>query len=434
MEIVCFPNGVNGLHPKQGIRDLKDAGFRQVVLDFAWINGVHETNFVRTTAKAKKEVRPRTWLSEHPQAVESVVTPYIEALTAAGFSQPIAFAPYVGWLKEEAEEGIDLTDLLTEFVEACLQVAGRAGCHAMAVRPLIPEIIAGRDLWEANREYLLRLAATARPLGIKLLLRSASKGKNGRILRGVCADEAVAAQWIDDLNAEAGADIFGYCLNVGLCNVFGQNMYDVAVTMGKRLKAVILADSSSVWGGGMLPFSFAQKGQSQTDWLNLVRGLRKINFDGDLIMSCGDTVAAFSPLLRPEVLKLAKKTADYIAWQVGMEQLLEKYSVRVLFGAGNMCRNYLKSYGEKYPPLFTCDNNSALWGKKFCGLEVRSPESLRDLPEGCAVFICNTYYREIEHQLREMGIKNPVEFFNDEYMPTFPFARLEELEEGSVDA
>jgi len=45
---------------------------------------------------------------------------------------------------------------------------------------------------------------------------------------------------------------------------------------------------------------------------------------------------------------------------------------------------------------------------------MKNPEELRGVPAGCAIFICNIYYREIEAQLREMGIKNPVEYFSDE--------------------
>ena len=33
------------------------------------------------------------------------------------------------------------------------------------------------------------------------------------------------------------------------------------------------------------------------------------------------------------------------------------------------------------------------------------------------------YYHEIERQLKDMGIEN-IEFFNDEYMPSFYFDRL----------
>ena len=89
-----------------------------------------------------------------------------------------------------------------------------------------------------------------------------------------------------------------------------------------------------------------------------------------------------------------------------------------------MCRNYMKCYGEKYPPLFTCDNNPNMWGKEFCGLEIKSPEVLKEISSDCAIFICNVYYREIEKQLRTMGIRNSIEFFNDEYMPSFHFDRI----------
>ena len=90
-----------------------------------------------------------------------------------------------------------------------------------------------------------------------------------------------------------------------------------------------------------------------------------------------------------------------------------------------MCRNYMKCYGSKYPVLFTCDNNSTLWGTDFCGLHIENPEKLKSLTDGCAIFICNIYYREIEKQLRDMGITNQIEFFNDEYMPSFYTDRLD---------
>ena len=46
------------------------------------------------------------------------------------------------------------------------------------------------------------------------------------------------------------------------------------------------------------------------------------------------------------------------------------------------------------------------------------------MPENCGVYICNTFYREIREQLEEMGVRH-IEFFNDEYMPSFHFDRLE---------
>ena len=171
----------------------------------------------------------------------------------------------------------------------------------------------------------------------------------------------------------------------------------------------------------MMPFTY---GSSGPDWLGVIRGLRDIGFDGELAVDFAGTYRLFSPLLRPALYPLVRQTAEYIKWQSEMENNLKKYKKFVLFGAGNMCRNYMKCYGEKYPPLFTCDNNPKFWGTMFEGLEVRKPEVLKELPGDCCVVICNIYYREIEAQLREMGIGN-IGYFNDEYMPSFYFDRLD---------
>ena len=150
------------------------------------------------------------------------------------------------------------------------------------------------------------------------------------------------------------------------------------------------------------------------------------DFSGYIDMAAG--VSETLDIMLPDNFRrpyFARSVAEYFKWQIEIEQILKRYSAIVLFGAGNMCRNFIKCYGEKYAPLFTCDNNQVLWGTSFCGLEVKPPEALRSLPEGCAILICNIYYREIEKQLRQMGVGNPIEFFNDEYMPSFYFDRLD---------
>lgn len=63
-------------------------------------------------------------------------------------------------------------------------------------------------------------------------------------------------------------------------------------------------------------------------------------------------------------------------------------------------------------------------GTTFEGLKVKPPEALKSISEDCCVVICNIFYREIERQLHEMGITN-IGYFNDEYMPSFYFDRLD---------
>lgn len=436
MNIICAPSGIVDIdRPRQGVLDMAKAGFESVLLDLTMYCSPAELESVgKSSGKVGRENlftvseqlfalqggegKARSGSKEKP--LESYADKLLQSCREADLAAPAAIAPYLKWgTKRE-----DLKELLIALTLESIQICGKAGCKYLIVRPLPVGMTVGES-WEINREYYLGFADAARENRVIILLENQCKDRNGHLVRGVCADAEEAASWVDGLNASAGEERFGFCMNAGTYNLCGQSMREIAVRLGPRVKAVLLRDCDGHQESSMLPFTAVHGGQPQTDWLGLIRGLREIGFDGELVMDLSDTAGAFSPILRPQLLALAKAVAEYFKWQIGIENTLKKYSSIVLFGAGNMCRNYMKCYGEKYPPLFTCDNNRALWGTTFCGLEVKPPESLADLPDDCAVFICNIYYREIEKQLREMGIANPIEFFNDEYMPSFYFDRLQ---------
>lgn len=300
----------------------------------------------------------------------------------------------------------------------------------ICILPPLFENIEKDELWNYNRAFYIEewkrlseeYAGNQVPM---ILLQNLPKEVNGHMVRGVCSDAHIAKEWIDELNKDVGTEAFGICVDTGALNLCAQNTYEYISKLGRRVKAVIIRENDGHHDVSMLPFTSVAKGHSQMDWLGVIRALREIGFDGYLIMEIKDTVSAFSPLLRPQVLAMAKSVAEYFKWQIEIETHLMKYDSIVLFGAGNMCRNYMKCYGDKYKPLFTCDNNEKLWGTEFCGLEIKSPESLKALPKDCTILICNIYYREIEQQIRNMNIENEIAYFNDEYMPTFYFDRLE---------
>ena len=423
MDIVCTSLAlVSPRFPKQGIGDIAAAGFQNVSLDISLCCSPFELK--RHGKKLPNSVSrdPRAArVLEDPAALGQCFAAMLEQCREKNVGVPIARGTY---LPRETRRG-DLHELLARITEESVRLCGRIGCRFLVVRPLSAGI-PREEAWEANRAYYLRLAPLAREHGVTILLENQCRDHNGHLVRGLCAEGGEAAEWVDRLNEAAGEERFGFCMDVGSCSLCGQNMRDFAVRLGGRLRAVILRDCNGDTESAQLPFACVGPGGAQTDWLNLIRGLRETGFDGVLLLDFSDTAASFSTLLRPQLMALAKTTADYFKWQVEIENQLKKYPTRVLFGAGNMCRNYMKCYGEKYPPLFTCANSRDSWGSTFCGLEVKPPESLRELPEDCAIFICNVYYREIGEQIREMGLKNPVAYFNDEYMPTFHFDRLRE--------
>jgi len=405
MKVICELSGIiDYRRPVQGITDIKNAGFEQVAVSLNYLYK-NETEFSADHQSFSEDYKSFIGKSRRENIHISVFrVPRI----IYDIHQAVLFK-----IRQKAA------------VEA-IKLCGEAGGQYVIVPPAF-EGASGIKAWQMNRDYYLNLAKSACENNVMILIENQYKNYNGHMVRGIWSDAGEAAEWLDKLNELMGEERFGFCMNTGTCSLCGQDMHDFAASLGSRIKVVVLRDCDGHNEASMLPFTAVSRGQTQTDWLSLIRGLREICFDGGLILDIRDTVAAFSPLLRPQLLSFAKATVEYIRWQIEIEHSLKKYKSIVLFGAGNMCRNYMKCYGEKYPPLFTCDNNKELWGTNFCGLEVKPPEALRKIPSDCGIFICNIYYREIEKQLRDMGIENNIEFFNDEYMPSFHFDRLKRM-------
>lgn len=426
MDIVCASSGLLWpKKPKKGIPEIKLGGFEKIMLDISGCCSSGELEYLgQEQSDSKFIINPKPKdiirISEHPEELCNSLKLLLNECEKESVHIPIARAPYL--YRNTKRE--DLGDLLARLAEESIRVCGQADCRFLIVNPLFSGIERGHE-WEINRKYYLSLADIAKQNNVMILLENQCRVINGNFVRGICSDAVEAVSWINSLNAESGEERFGFCMDVGVCSLCGQNMREFAVSLGSRIKAVALRDCDGIHENAMIPFSCINNGEFQTDWLNLIRGLREICFDGLLIMDFSSMAAAFTQFLRPQLIQFARSVAEFFEWQISIRSTLKKYNTRVLFGAGNMCRNFIKCYGEEFPPFFTCDNNSARWGERFEGLEIKSPEALRELEPDCAIFICNIYYKEIEQQLRKMGITNPIEYFNDEYMPSYYFDRLE---------
>lgn len=410
MKISCEMTGiVDYQYPGQGIDDIAVSGFENVSLDMV--------KAYKTEDRKMIESLFRDYMTDS-SIINKISKPVTDKIKSAGLNMFSVRSPYLP-LKTKCTDLNESQRLMTlEVIRLCEENK----CKYVIAAPVFAGINKSEIINE-NKKYYLSFAQTAKDNNVIVLIENQCSYYNGHFVRGLFSDENEVSEFIDELNNIVGEECFGFCMNVVNCNLCGMDMYNFAVKMQKHIKAVVISDCDGHNDTHLLPFSAGML----TDWLSLIRGLREAQFDGGIILDFADTATSFSPILRLQLIKLGKAVADYFKWQLEIELLLKKYNNIVLLGAGNMCRNYMKCYGEKYTPLFTCDNNSKIWRTKFCGLEVKNPEELKTIPDDCAIFICNVYYREIEKQLRDMGIKNPIEYFNDEYMPSFYFDRLKEV-------
>ncbi len=428
MNLICNSRMIiDRLRPGAGVNAMIAAGFKQSVYNAASVCSITEfQDLKRKNFKREEDV----YLTEQPEKLcEIMENEILAAAKARGLKFPIAMAPYVSG--KVPDKDVD-NDTLRKLSEEMLRAAVEAGCERIITHPLTAGIDVTQER-EINLEFYGRLASVAEDLGsdLRILLINKAKCVNGHLIRGFCAESEEMCSMVDELNRLAGRKRFGCCFDIGTATLCGQNLYEAIVPLGERLEAVIMRDCDGVHDVAMLPYTACEEGR-QTDWLFLIRALRKLDFDGDIIIDFADTYQSFSAMLRPAVLKLAYEVGRFLVWQADMERMVKKYDKRALFGAGNMCRAYMKDYGKDYPPLFTCDNNSGRWGERFEGLTIENPEKLKELPGDVAIFICNMYYDEISEQLRGMGLKNPIEFFSDEYMASFHMDRVKMSKDPSI--
>ena len=394
--------------PEQGINDIRKSEFENVYIN---LDGLYLGPF--------KSIKDRNDEFLKGIKYEAELISFFRKVYSCQMRISAVHSPVL----KTNEYGDEFRKLYHDLSLKTIRSIKEINCRYVVI-PALPDDNGRFRLSDENRGHFLSLADDAKKSEVTLLIENCCNYYNGHYVRSDYSDARKLKKFVATLNRTVGTELFGIVMDSGNCSLCGADMKEFITVSGEAIKVVLIRENDGVNDVSMLPFTSVNQGV-KTDWLGLVRGLRSIDFDGDMIYDIADTAAAFSPLLKPHLLELVKATADYFKWQIEIEKILKKHEKRVLFGAGNMCNKYMKCYGTKYPPLFTCDNNSKRWGDTICGLEIKNPEELKSLPEGCAVIICNLYYREIEEQIRKMGIKNPVEFFNDEYLPEYPFEWLE---------
>lgn len=134
-----------------------------------------------------------------------------------------------------------------------------------------------------------------------------------------------------------------------------------------------------------------------------------VGYQNYLFMSLGKDYIKFPPIeeRKPKhtgIFDPERPYGEYLQKLTGMFDDVKGKQI-ILFGSGKMFEDYMQKWGTRYRPAFLVDNNENKWGRRRMGLEIKSPESIFDVPvEKRRLIICSFYYKEIQKQLKEMGI------------------------------
>lgn len=221
---------------------------------------------------------------------------------------------------------------------------------------------------------------------------------------------------IDFGNDLCGEEIFGICINVGYANLLAKEIKAYIEKCGSNLKLVHINDNAGFKNEKQMPYTFTRgRGDyTTTDWTRVIAALIKVGFDGYMVFDTEGLFNRIPEMIIDRILGMLVCIAQHWLLIITFEDLLNCGRKIILFGAGRMASNYMYIWGDKYKPCFIVDNNDKRWGTLHRGIEVKSPDSIYDIPEDeRLVLLCNMNYEAIGLQLRKMGV--PYVKYDDNY-------------------
>lgn len=301
---------------EEAYRVIREAGFEAVDLniDHAWSFG---------KLKAAQEFRDLCIFEKSMPEILEHYKPELDSIRKNGLTITQAHAPF-------APYDVGRTDILayaTEIYKKCVVFCGLIGCknliiHGISYKQSEPADMHVEDVRELTvnmyRALIPALAETRKGEGVpvtvcleNLFSRYDDLGRGFR--EGSCADPYEAAGMIDMLNAEAGFEGFGLCLDTGHLNLLRRDFRVYVPILGKRIKATHIHDNFQINDQHLMPYA------GNICWEEFLRTMREAGYEGDLSF---ETFAQYQTkrvpkVLIPDFLRLIAKIGRYFADRIG---------------------------------------------------------------------------------------------------------------------
>lgn len=284
-----------------GYRMLKEAGFNCVDFNFdAYLpcNDVYANKINDYWDRSMEEM----WAD---------LEPHVKAAKKYGLTFEQMHAPFPMLVKGNEEINEKMTRITINSIKLCARMGGRY----IVVHPVtLAYQYSKQEEYDFNMDLYRTLIPVAKENGVVICLENMFLEINNHLMEGVCSDFNEASHMIDELNAEAGEELFGFCFDVGHANIVGKNLYQAVVTLGDRLKILHVHDNDGVSDLHTLPYTFMRSWNGlSTDWDGFLRGLKEIHYQGNIDFETFRLMAGFPRELHPSVLKLLVDMGHYFA-------------------------------------------------------------------------------------------------------------------------
>lgn len=222
---------------------------------------------------------PTSFYDKPLEEILEIFRPFKEAADKYGIIYSQMHAPFPLWVKDRE----DFNTYMVMVMEKICAVAALIGCPAIVAHPITRST--KEKEYECNFAMYRTFMPAAKKYGVKLCLENMFTGAGGRIAEGSCADADETCMYIDKLNEEAGAEVFGYCFDIGHAHLMHRNIRWFIQKLGKRLTCLHIHDNDGCDDLHMMPYTqvrYRGKCALSIDWEGMIAGLRDIGYDGTL--------------------------------------------------------------------------------------------------------------------------------------------------------
>lgn len=290
--------------PTGSFEYIKSCGFEAV--DF------NIDHYLNTGALAKEGIR-ETFFDKSTEEILEFFTPLKEASEKTGVVISQMHAPFPCFFRDMPE----VNEYIVGALDKCFAVCEYVGCPAIVVHPN-----AGankNDEMEINLNFYRTLIPVIKKYhGVKICSENIFIRRGQRMVAGRFADAAEACKLLDTLNAEAGGDYFGFCLDIGHANLTARNVKDFIVELGHRLTVLHIHDNNGTEDLHMIPYSYLSTSSVHVcDWQGFVDGLAEIGYSGALAFETFRIFSAYPKAVHTEALKLIAAIGHYWSETIG---------------------------------------------------------------------------------------------------------------------
>ena len=286
----------------EGMRLIGRAGFDCVDLDLIYI----------PDKSIRKGIIEGAFTLPEERFMEEVIRPIRDAGAKYGIGFGQAHAPFPSWTPLSEEMNAHLLRAFKMCIDACRFL----DCPYLVVHPAFMDY--GKRLdsdveHDINIRLYTALIQEAKRTGVKILLENMFTTWKGRRVEAVCADMRDACAYIDELNAAAGEEIFGFCYDSGHAALLGKDQGKAIRTLGRRLLALHLHDNDGISDSHRFPYF------GIIDWETVLRALHDIGYSGTLSFETYAEMEAHDPALIPKLLELLGETGRLFAKKMDSE-------------------------------------------------------------------------------------------------------------------